>query len=252
MGLHYFPNKYPAKCCACGKQVAVREGFAHRVAGTGYGKDARQNQYGVSCAGCKAANDLEELEREESLRQLHENYKKRRNAMNKKTETKAMSLGDHMRRFDEEVDALAEIAHRIDEELIRIEFNKPPAQRERPSRWPGAYIDGYPRPRFQPNMGELKAGAAQSWQAAWLGEVESRFDKSPLLRPLFQQYAEKLAGIEMVLNMGLTPVPSQLEWSPPQTTAAQALDSLAKAAAPRCCKAIETLGYHEGDGPHWP
>jgi hypothetical protein len=44
-----------------------------------------------------------------------------------KTETKAMSLGDHMRLFDEEVDRLAEVAHRIDEELVRIEFNKPPA-----------------------------------------------------------------------------------------------------------------------------
>ena len=45
--------------------------------------------------------------------------------MSKHTEMKAMSLGDHMRRFDEEVDRLAEVAHRIDEELIRIEFNKP-------------------------------------------------------------------------------------------------------------------------------
>jgi hypothetical protein len=44
-----------------------------------------------------------------------------------------MSLGDHMRLFDEEVDRLAEVAHRIDEELVRIEFNKPLRDRERPS-----------------------------------------------------------------------------------------------------------------------
>jgi hypothetical protein len=122
-----------------------------------------------------------------------------------------MSLGDHMRLFDEEVDRLAEAAHRIDEELIRIEFNKPLRDRERPSRWPGAYISGYPRHRFQPNMGELKAGASSEWHAAWLGEVEERFDQSPLLRPLLQQYAERLAAIETVLNMGLQPVPAQIE-----------------------------------------
>lgn len=126
-----------------------------------------------------------------------------------KTETKAMSLGDHMRRFDEEVDRLAEVAHRIDEELIRIEFNKPLRDRERPSRWPGAYISGYQRVRFQ--QGGLWAGAPQEWHAAWLGEVEERFDQSPLLRPLFQQYAERLAAIETVLNMGLQPVSQQPE-----------------------------------------
>jgi hypothetical protein len=128
-----------------------------------------------------------------------------------KTESKAMSLGDHMRRFDGEVDRLAEVAHRIDEELIRIEFNKPLRDRERPCRWPGAYISGYPRTRFQPNMGELKAGASSEWHAAWLGEVEERFDQSPLLRPLVQQYAERLACIETVLNMGLQPVKSNSE-----------------------------------------
>jgi hypothetical protein len=128
-----------------------------------------------------------------------------------KTESKAMSLGDHMRRFDGEVDRLAEVAHRIDEELIRIEFNKPLRDRERPCRWPGAYISGYPRTRFQPNMGELKAGASSEWHAAWLGEVEERFDQSPLLRPLVQQYAERLAAIETVLNMGLQPVSQQPE-----------------------------------------
>lgn len=129
--------------------------------------------------------------------------------MSKHTEMKAMSLGDHMRRFDEEVDRLAEVAHRIDEELIRIEFNKPLRDRERPSRWPGAYISGYQRVRFQ--QGGLWAGAPQEWHAAWLGEVEERFDQSPLLRPLFQQYAERLAAIETVLNMGLQPVPAQIE-----------------------------------------
>lgn len=131
-----------------------------------------------------------------------------------KTETKAMALGDHMRLFDEEVDRLTEIAHRIDEELIRSQFHKPLRDRARPSRWPGAYISGYPRVRYQ--QGELKAGAPQEWQAAWLGEVEARLDQSPLLRPLVQQYAEKLAAIETVLNMELQPVKSDSGLTQPQ------------------------------------
>ena len=165
-----------------------------------------------------------------------------------KTETRAMSLGDHMRRFDEEVDRLAEVAHRIDEELIRIEFNKPLRDRERPSRWPGAYISGYQRVRFQ--QGGLWAGAPQEWHAAWLGEVEERFDQSPLLRPLFQQYAERLATIETVLNMGLqpvshaTPAPSKWAVEPP---AASDSDPLA-------FKSLAELDqeHSKDDGEHRP
>lgn len=132
-------------------------------------------------------------------------------------ETKAMSLGDHIRRLNEQVDHLAEIAHRIDEEMVRAFFRKPPPLRSRPSRWPGAHIAGYPGTRFEPNMGELKIGAPQDWQAAWLGEVEIFFNESPLLRPLVQQYAERLGRIEVALNLGLLPVPSQPELPMPSS-----------------------------------
>jgi hypothetical protein len=139
-----------------------------------------------------------------------------------------MSLGDHMRLFDEEVDRLAEVAHRIDEELVRIEFNKPLRDRERPSRWPGAYIAGYPRTIF--GQGGLNAGASSAWHAAWIGEVEDRCDQSPLLRPLLQQYAERLASIETVLNMGLLPVscaaPAPSKWAVEPSVASDS-DSLA-------------------------
>jgi hypothetical protein len=164
-----------------------------------------------------------------------------------------MSLGDHMRLFDEEVDRLAEAAHRIDEELIRIEFNKPLRDRERPSRWPGAYISGYPRHRFQPNMGELKAGASSEWHAAWLGEVEERFDQSPLLRPLLQQYAERLAAIEAMLNMGLHLVSQQLEWSPPPLQSVpQAVNELSSVRHPLHGRPVERRSVHPSPGVEPP
>jgi len=134
-----------------------------------------------------------------------------------KTETKAMSLGDHMRRFDEEVDRLARVAGRIDEEMVRADLGKPEPQLtlakagpDLAPRWPGASIVCHHGRRFSP-AGQLLVGARYSWHAAWIGEVEARFDQSPLLRPLLQQYAERLAAIETVLNMGLQPVKSDSE-----------------------------------------
>jgi hypothetical protein len=162
-----------------------------------------------------------------------------------------MALGDHMRLFDEEVDRLTEIAHRIDEELIRSQFHKPLRDRARPSRWPGAYISGYPRVRYQ--QGELKAGAPQEWQAAWLGEVEARLDQSPLLRPLVQQYAEKLAAIETVLNMELQLVSQQLEWSPPPLQSVpQAVNELSSVRHPLHGRPVERRSVHPSPGVEPP
>jgi len=168
-----------------------------------------------------------------------------------KTEIKTMSLGDHMRRFDEEVDKLAEVAHRIDEEFVRIEFNKPLRDRARPSRWPGAYISGYQCACFQ--QGGLWAGAPQEWHAAWIGEVEARFDQSPLLRPLLQQYAERLAAIEAMLNMGLQLVSQQLEWSPPPLQSVpQAVNELSSVRHPLHGRPVERRSVHPSPGVEPP
>ncbi len=131
-------------------------------------------------------------------------------------ETKAMSLGDHIRRLNEQIDRLAEIARRIDEEMVRVDLRKPEpigyplkGTSTLSPRWPGAHLPGY-GPHFSPS-GQLLAGAHSGWHAAWVGEAETRFEGSPLLRPLVQQYAEQLGRIEVALNLGLAPVPSQPE-----------------------------------------
>jgi hypothetical protein len=200
--------------------VEAGAGFAHRVAGKGYGKSARQNQYGVSCTKCKDRYDQKERRQQDFLRGLQEDYKRRTTKM--KTEHATLNhnpprtLSFLIGALNAKIGWVARIAEKIDEQVIGTDENDPDKTRADalPPRWPGAYLAKAPS--------GLKAGACttlvKGWHDKWLCEVEERQQTNPLLLALMDMYLKALAEVEDMLSQDLVPLEeSILEVQPPKT-----------------------------------
>jgi hypothetical protein len=188
--------------------VEVGAGFAHRVAGKGYGKSVRQNQYRVSCTKCKDRYDQEERRQQDFLRELQEDYKRRTTKMKTEHDTKPITpntntrtLSDYIGAVNAKINWVASIAASMDAQIL--EMDEARESKELPPRWPGAYIEKAPKGL---KMGVFNTTLNPDWHTAWIWRVEVRCNVSPLLQALLEMYKEALAEVEALLSQDLVPL----------------------------------------------